>query len=100
MVIAYGLLEIPFSIYGTFVIEQRFGFNKTTGRLFIKDMVKNLLLGVVFGGTLLVGVLAFFQYAGSYAWLYCWAGVVIFSLAAQFLAPTLIMPLFNKFGII
>ena len=97
LVLAYSLLELPFSIYGTFVIEQRFGFNKTTGRLFVTDMVKNLLLGAVFGGALLAGVLAFFQYAGNYAWLYCWAGVVIFSLAVQFLAPTLIMPLFNKF---
>jgi STE24 endopeptidase len=97
LVLAYSLLELPFSIYGTFVIEQRFGFNKTTGRLFVTDMVKNLLLGAVFGGALLAGVLAFFQYAGNYAWLYCWAGVVIFSLAFQFLAPTLIMPLFNKF---
>jgi len=97
LVLAYSLLELPFSIYGTFVIEQRFGFNKTTGRLFVTDMVKNLLLGAVFGGALLASVLAFFQYAGNYAWLYCWAGVVIFSLAVQFLAPTLIMPLFNKF---
>ena len=97
LVLAYSLLELPFSIYGTFVIEQRFGFNKTTGRLFVTDMVKNLLLGAVFGGALLAAVLAFFQYAGNYAWLYCWAGVVIFSLAVQFLAPTLIMPLFNKF---
>ena len=97
LIVAYTLLELPFSIYGTFVIEQRFGFNKTTKRLFAADMVKNLLLGTLLGGALLAGVLAFFQYTGDFAWLYCWGGVVIFSLVLQFLAPTLIMPLFNKF---
>ena len=97
LVFAYSLLTLPFSIYGTFVIEERFGFNRTTPRTFFLDRVKGLGLALLLGGTLLAGILALFQYAGSYAWLYCWAAVAIFSLAMQYVAPTWIMPLFNKF---
>jgi STE24 endopeptidase len=94
---AYSLLTLPFSIYGTFVIEERFGFNRTTPRTFFLDQVKGLGLALLLGGLLLAGILALFQYIGLYAWLYCWAAVVIFSLAMQYIAPTWIMPLFNKF---
>jgi STE24 endopeptidase len=59
--------------------------------------VKGLGLALLLGGLLLAGILALFQYVGLYAWLYCWAAVVIFSLAMQYIAPTWIMPLFNKF---
>jgi len=95
--LAYSLIMLPFSIYATFVIEQRFGFNRTTPRTFILDRVKGLGLAVVLGGPLLAAVLALFQYAGAYAWLYVWAAVTVFSLATQYIAPTWIMPLFNKF---
>ena len=81
LVFAYSLLTLLFSIYGTFVIEERFGFNRTTPRTFFLDRVKGLGLALLLGGTLLAGILALFQYAGSYAWFYCWAAVVIFSLA-------------------
>ncbi len=94
---AYGLLTLPFSVYATFVIEERFGFNRTTPATFILDRVKGLALAAVLGGPLLAGVLALFQYAGAYAWLYCWAAVAAFSLVMQYVAPTLIMPLFNRF---
>ena len=97
LVFAYSILTLPFSIYDTFVIEERFGFNKTTARTFLLDRVKGLSLALLLGGPLLAGILTLFQYAGSYAWLYCWATVVIFSLAMQYVAPTWIMPLFNKF---
>ncbi len=97
LLLAYGLLTLPFSIYGTFVIEERFGFNRTTPLTFFLDHVKELSLAVLLGGSLLAGVLALFEYAGSYAWLYCWAGVSIFSLAMAYIAPTWIMPMFNKF---
>lgn len=97
LVFAYGLLNLPFSIYGTFVIEERFGFNKTTPRTFFLDLVKGLGLAILLGGPLLAAVLALFQYAGTYAWLYCWAAVVIFSLTVQYIAPIWILPLFNKF---
>jgi STE24 endopeptidase len=91
------ILSLPFSVYATFVIEERFGFNKTTPATFIIDLLKGFALSIVIGGPLLAGILAFFQYAGSYAWLYCWMVTTIFSLFIQFIAPTWIMPLFNKF---
>jgi len=94
---AYSFLKLPFSIYGTFVIEERFGFNRTTTRTFFLDRVKGLGLVLLLGGLLLAGILALFEYVDLYAWLYCWAAVVIFSLAMQYMAPTWIMPLFNKF---
>ncbi len=97
LLFAYSLLTLPFNIYDTFVIEERFGFNRTTPRTFFLDRLKGIALALLLGGSLLAGILALFQYAGSYAWLYCWATLVLFSLAMQYVAPTWIMPLFNKF---
>jgi len=88
---------LPFSVYSTFVIEQRFGFNTTTVATFILDGLKALLLAVVLGGPLLAAILWFFETSGSNAWLYCWIAAVAFVLVVQFLAPVVIMPLFNKF---
>ena len=92
-----GLLSLPFSIYATFVIEERFGFNQTTWTTFVKDLAKGLLLAVLLGAPLLAGILAFFVHAGTNAWWYCWIAVTIYMLGVQFIAPTWIMPLFNKF---
>ena len=92
-----GLLSLPFSIYVTFVIEERFGFNQTTWQTFVMDLVKGLLLSVLLGAPLLAGILAFFVYAGTNAWWYCWVAVTLYILGVQFIAPTWIMPLFNKF---
>lgn len=97
LMIAYELLTLPFSVYATFVIEERFGFNRTTPRIFTTDMLKGLALAVLLGGPLLAGILALFEYAGNYAWLYCWVAVTIFNMVIQFIAPIWIMPLFNKF---
>jgi STE24 endopeptidase len=97
LLIAYALLMLPFSIYATFVIEERFGFNRTTPSTFFLDRVKGLALAVLLGIPLLAGILSLFEYSGPYAWLYCWIMITIFSLAIQFVAPTWIMPLFNKF---
>jgi len=94
------ILSLPFSIYSTFVIEERFGFNKTTWSTFVKDLVKGLFLAVILGGPLLAGILAFFEYAGTGAWLYCWIAVALYMLAVQYIAPTWIMPLFNKFTLL
>ncbi len=91
------ILSLPFSVYDTFVIEERFGFNKTTPKTFITDLLKALGLSIVIGGPLLAGVLMFFEYAGSYAWLYCWIVTTVVILFLQFIAPTWIMPFFNKF---
>ena len=97
LVLVKTFLSLPFSIYSTFVIEERFGFNKTTPATFVLDILKGLMLGILIGGPLLAGVLAFFQYAGEMAWLYCWLATTVFTLFLQFIAPTWIMPLFNKF---
>ncbi len=97
LVAARMIIGLPFSIYSTFVIEEKFGFNQTTVKTFILDIIKGIFLGILIGGPLLAGVLAFFQYAGSLAWLYCWIVVTIFTLIIQYIAPTWIMPLFNKF---
>jgi STE24 endopeptidase len=92
-----AIAGLPFSVYSTFVIEQRFGFNTTTVATFILDGLKALLLAVVLGGPLLAAILWFFETSGSAAWLYCWIAAVAFVLLVQFLAPVVIMPLFNKF---
>jgi STE24 endopeptidase len=91
------LLGLPFAVYGTFVIEERFGFNQTTPRTFVFDRLKMLLLAVVIGTPILAAILVFFEFAGDLAWLYCWAAVSAFSVVIQFIAPRWIMPLFNKF---
>ena len=90
-------LGLPFRIYSTFVIEERFGFNRTTAATFTLDLVKGLLLGGLLGATLLSIVLFLFELTGSLAWLWCWGATTIFLLLAQFIAPTWIMPLFNTF---
>ncbi|MFC2062915.1 M48 family metallopeptidase [Chloroflexota bacterium] len=97
ILIAYQFLMLPFSIYATFVIEEHFGFNRSTPRLFVMDRLKGLVLTLLLGGTLLSGILALFTYAGNYAWLYCWLAVTLFQFFLQFIAPVWIMPLFNKF---
>jgi STE24 endopeptidase len=94
---ARGILSLPFSIWGVFVIEERFGFNRTSRRTFALDLVKGLGLAIALGVPLLIGFLALFKYGGGFAWIYAWVAVVAFSFVMQILAPTLIMPLFNKF---
>jgi len=97
LLIGYSLLRLPFSIYRTFVIEERFGFNRTTPRTFLADRIKSLGLTALLGAVLLTGILALFEYAGYHAWLYCWIAFTGFSLLWQYVAPTWIMPFFNKF---
>ena len=97
LLMVYSLLTLPFTIYATFVIEERFGFNRTTLRTFFLDQGKGLALAILLGVPLLAGILSLFEYSGSYAWLYCWSIVTMFYLVLQFVAPTWIMPLFNKF---
>lgn len=97
LVAAKMIISLPFSIYSTFVIEERFGFNKTSPKTFIADRLKGILLSVLIGGPLLAAIIAFFAYGGQWAWLYAWIAVTAFSLLMQYIAPTWIMPLFNKF---
>ena len=95
--ILIAAVSLPFRAYRTFIIETRFGFNRTTVATFITDRLKGLALAVVIGTPLLAAVLTLFEYAGSAAWLYGWLAVVVYMLFVQFVAPTWIMPLFNKF---
>ena len=90
-------LNLPFSAYSTFVIEQRFGFNTTTISTFLLDLLKTTFLAVVLGGPILAAILWFFETSGEWAWLFCWTAAVAFILVVHFLAPVVIMPLFNKF---
>lgn len=91
------LASLPFSLYSTFVIEEKFGFNKTTLKLFILDFLRSMVLGVILGGPLLALILWFFESWGSLAWVYCWVVSTLFILVVQYIVPTWIMPLFNKF---
>lgn len=95
--LAVFLFNIPFSIYQTFVIEERYGFNRTTKKTFILDKIKNLILGTIILGLLLSGILYFFEKAGVMACLYSWIAITLFQIILIYIAPNLIMPLFNKF---
>ena len=95
--LASSVLGLPFRLYSTFVIEARYDFNRTTPGTFIADMLKGLALAVGVGGILLAVVLLFFEWTGAFAWLWCWLVVMAFLLVVQFVAPTVIMPLFNTF---
>ncbi len=97
LMLGQRILSLPFSIYSTFVIEEQFGFNKTTPATFVTDILKGLLLSVLLGAPLLAGIIGIFEYLGAEAWLYAWLVVILFTLFVQFIAPTWIMPLFNKF---
>lgn len=97
LIIANSIISMPFSIYQTFVIEEKYGFNKTTAKTFILDILKGLALGIALGLPLLAALLYILQYLGDQAWLYGWITVILFTLIIQFIAPRWIMPLFNKF---
>lgn len=94
--LAQNLISLPFDWYETFVIEQKFGFNKSTPATFIADRVKGLALAALLGLPLLAGILWIFLEVPN-AWLWAWAFVTAFQLILTYLAPSLILPLFNKF---
>jgi len=94
---ALQLLSIPFSAYHTFVIEAKYGFNKTTLKTFILDIIKGLILTIIIGAVVLSAIFWFFYAAGVFAWVYCWIAVTGFQLFLLFIAPVVIMPLFNKY---
>jgi STE24 endopeptidase len=90
-------LNLPFSYYSTFVIEERFGFNKTSKATFVLDFVKGLVLSSALLAALLAIILWFFDTAGGNAWWICWIIMTAFVGVLTFLAPVVILPLFNKF---
>ena len=95
--IVTDLLNTPFSIYRTFVIEERYGFNKTTIQTFLMDKIKGYFLTILIGGPVLYLMLYFFGSFGSNAWLYVWGFLVAFSVIMQPIFNTFIAPMFNKF---
>ena len=92
-----GALDLPFTLYSTFKIEERFGFNKMTFRLWLTDMVKGLVIGAVIGLPIVALILWLMSSAGSLWWLWAWGTWMVFNLLVVVLYPTVIAPLFNKF---
>ena len=92
-----SLLDLPFSLYSTFVLEEKFGFNRTTLKTFFADMLKGSALGLVIGIPLLYVILWLMEQAGEFWWLYTWVVISGFSLFMMWVYPTWIAPLFNKF---
>ena len=92
-----GLLDLPFTLYSTFRIEERFGFNKMTFKLWLTDLVKSMLIGAVIGLPIVALILWLMGSAGSLWWLWAWGTWMGFNLLVLVLFPTVIAPMFNKF---
>ncbi|MEQ9186593.1 MAG: M48 family metallopeptidase [Cryomorphaceae bacterium] len=92
-----SIISLPFSVYGTFVIEERFGFNKTTVKTFVLDMLKGSALGLLIGVPLGALIIWLYYTLGDYFWLAAWAVMSVFSIFMTMFAATWIMPIFNKF---
>ena len=92
------LLDLPSDLYRTFVIEQRFGFNKSTPGLFFADLCKSLLVGALLLLPLAALIIWLIRELGDYWWIFGWAVTVAYGIFVQFIAPTVIAPLFNKFS--
>ena len=92
-----SLLDLPFTLYNTFVIEEKFGFNRTTIKTFITDMIKGSLLGLVIGIPLLYVILWLMEQSGDQWWIYAWLVISGFSILMMWVYPTWIAPIFNKF---
>jgi len=90
------ITEIPFEYYSTFSIEEKFGFNKSTKKIFWLDQVKGLLLSAILGGSILAFIVWLFEIFGSGFWVYAWGAITIFSLFMTLFYSELIVPLFNK----
>jgi STE24 endopeptidase len=90
------LIQIPFSVYETFIIEEKYGFNKTTPKIFILDQIKGLLLGALIGGSLLALIVFIYQLTQEMFWIYAWIAVSVFSIFMTMFYSNLIVPLFNK----
>jgi STE24 endopeptidase len=91
-----NLLSLPFGIYGTFKIEAEYGFNKSTPKTFILDLIKGLILTLLLGGAILTAILWIYQMAGDFFWIWGWALITAFSLFMFMFGTKLILPLFNK----
>ncbi len=94
--LASELLNIPMNYYRTFVIEEKFGFNKTTIKIFITDLIKGWLLTIVIAAPLIAIIVLLYQYAASWFWVLAWAVVTFFSIFLSYFYTTLLVPIFNK----
>ncbi len=92
-----SIIDLPFSIYRTFVLEQNFGFNKTNIKTFISDIIKALLITLAIGLPMIYLILYLMSIMGNEWWLYVWAVITTFSLIMLWLYPSYIAPIFNKF---
>ena len=93
-----GILDVPFGLYRTFVIESRFGFNRMTLKLYFADLAKQVLVGALLGTPLVLCVLWLMTVTGKAWWLYAWFTWVVFNLIVVMLYPALIAPMFNRFS--
>jgi STE24 endopeptidase len=91
------LISLPFSFYSTFVIEEKYGFNKSTKATFFKDQALGIVLGALIGGPIMALLFWFFESLGQNAWWVAWLSLSVIQIFMTFLAPVVIMPLFNKF---
>jgi len=96
LMFASDIINTPFSLYDTFVIEEKFGFNKTTPGTFILDKIKSWLLGAVMGGGILAAVVWFYQITTNYFWIIAWIFISLFSIFMSMFYSSLIVPIFNK----
>ncbi len=97
LAVILSVIELPFDLFRTFGIESRFGFNKMTLAMFFADLAKQAAVGTVLGLPLLFAVLWLMAGMGELWWLYVWLVAIVFMLFVQFIAPSVIAPLFNKF---
>src|SRR5260221_3991240 len=98
LTVILSVIELPFDLYRTFGIESRFGFNKMTLGMFFGDLAKHAAVGTILGLPLLFAVLWLMAGMGELWWLYVWLVAIVFMLFVQFIAPSVIAPLFNKFA--
>jgi STE24 endopeptidase len=96
IMIGSDIITTPFSYYQTFIIEEKFGFNKSTKKLFLLDKLKGWLMSAVLGGGILALIIWFFEFTGKNFWVYAWGLVTVFSLFMNMFYAKLIVPLFNK----
>ena len=89
-------ISIPISYYSTFVIEEKFGFNKTTNKIFIIDLIKGLFVSIIIGGALLAAALFIYDYFNNGFWLWLWLVLSVFTLFMSMFYTSLIVPIFNK----
>jgi STE24 endopeptidase len=96
IILVSDIITTPFGYYKTFVIEEKFGFNKTSKKLFILDKLKGLLMSTILGGGIIALIVWFYQLTGNQFWLYAWGIVTVFTVFMNMFYSKLIVPLFNK----